>query len=187
MSPRSWRPTLAETGTGSLGFPRCRGVIQSRHFHRSSDLRPRWRMATFVDGLPCGRLTLSPEEVCFLTTVHTLASGSSGNALLLSCGETLYSAGCGHFLPPHHCRLCGSWAWSSEACTAILITHTHADHISGLQTLLKRCAAPVFTTERAARELSWRLPGAEHAAGRAGLRHPPVYRRVCRDGISHIP
>ena len=45
--------------------------------------------------------------------------------------------------------------------TAILITHTHADHISGLQTLLKRCAAPVFTTERAARELSWRLPGAE--------------------------
>ena len=44
--------------------------------------------------------------------------------------------------------------------SAILITHTHADHISGLQTLLKRCAAPVFTTERAARELSWRLPGA---------------------------
>ena len=30
----------------------------------------------------------SPEEVCFLTTVHTLASGSSGNALLLSCGES---------------------------------------------------------------------------------------------------
>ena len=47
------------------------------------------------------------------------------------------------------------------ALPIFLITHTHADHISGLQTLLKRCAAPVFTTERAARELSWRLPGAE--------------------------
>ena len=45
--------------------------------------------------------------------------------------------------------------------SAILITHTHADHISGLQTLLKRCDAPVLATERAGRELAWRLPAVE--------------------------
>lgn len=102
----------------------------------------------------------SPEEVCFLTTVHTLASGSSGNALLLSCGESyiLLDAGISCRRITAALRELGLELGS---LTAILITHTHADHISGLQTLLKRCAAPVFTTERAARELSWRLPGAE--------------------------
>ena len=83
--------------------------------------------------------------------------------------------------------LCGSWAWSSEASTAILITHTHADHISGLQTLLKRCAAPVFATERAARELSWRLPGAEARLDALDFGIPQSIGDVCRDGIPHLP
>lgn len=42
--------------------------------------------------------------------------------------------------------------------TAILITHTHSDHIAGLQTLLKRTDCPVCATERAVRELCWRFP-----------------------------
>ena len=90
-----------------------------------------------------------------MTTVHTLASGSSGNALLLSCGESyiLLDAGISCRRITAALRELGLELGS---LTAILITHTHADHISGLQTLLKRCAAPVFTTE-----LSWRLPGAE--------------------------
>ena len=86
----------------------------------------------------------SPEEVCFLTAVHTLASGSSGNALLLSCGESyiLLDAGISCRRITAALRELGLELGS---LTAILITHTHADHISGLQTLLKRCAAPVFT------------------------------------------
>ena len=117
-----------------------------------------------------------------MTTVHTLASGSSGNALLLSCGESyiLLDAGISCRRITAALRELGLELGS---LTAILITHTHADHISGLQTLLKRCAAPVFTTERAALAAARR----RDTAGRAGLRHPPVYRRVCRDGISHIP
>ena len=119
-----------------------------------------------------------------MTTVHTLASGSSGNALLLSCGESyiLLDAGISCRRITAALRELGLELGS---LTAILITHTHADHISGLQTLLKRC--PGFY-HRAGR------PGAilaaarrRDTAGRAGLRHPPVYRRVCRDGISHIP
>ena len=80
-----------------------------------------------------------------MTTVHTLASGSSGNALLLSCGESyiLLDAGISCRRITAALRELGLELGS---LTAILITHTHA---------------PVFTTERAARELSWRLPGAE--------------------------
>ena len=117
-----------------------------------------------------------------MTTVHTLASGSSGNALLLSCGESyiLLDAGISCRRITAALRELGLELGS---LTAILITHTHADHISGLQTLRR----PGFY-HRAGR------PGAilaaarrRDTAGRAGLRHPPVYRRVCRDGISHIP
>ena len=101
-----------------------------------------------------------PEEVCFLTTVHTLASGSSGNALLLSCGEShlLLDAGISCRRITAALRELGL---EPGSLSAILITHTHADHISGLQTLLKRCGAPLFATERAGRELAWRLPDAE--------------------------
>ena len=95
-----------------------------------------------------------------MTLVHTLSSGSSGNALLLSCGEShlLLDAGIS-------CRritaALGELGLTPGDLTAILITHTHADHIAGLQTLLKRCGAPVFATGTAARDLAWRLPAAE--------------------------
>ncbi len=95
-----------------------------------------------------------------MTIVHTLASGSSGNALLLSCGESriLLDAGISCRRITAALRELGL---EPGSLSAILITHTHADHISGLQTLLKRCDAPVLATERAGRELAWRLPAVE--------------------------
>ena len=71
-----------------------------------------------------------------MTTVHTLASGSSGNAAVLSCGDThlLIDAGIS-------CRRITAalkeLGLTPADLTAILITHTHSDHISGLNTLLK--------------------------------------------------
>lgn len=72
-----------------------------------------------------------------MTTVHTLASGSSGNAAVLSCGDThlLIDAGIS-------CRRITAalkeLGLTPADLTAILITHTHSDHISGLNTLLKK-------------------------------------------------
>lgn len=96
------------------------------------------------------------------TTVHTLASGSSGNALAVSCGETLLLVDAGI-----SCRRiqAGLRALGRELAdlTAVLITHTHADHVYGLRTLLKRTQVPLCATAEAGRALALGLP---EAAGR---------------------
>lgn len=98
------------------------------------------------------------NEVPCLTTVHTLASGSSGNALLLSCGSThlLVDAGISCRRITTSLRELGL---SPEDLSAILITHTHTDHISGLQVLLKRTTCPIRGFGRTCRELEYRLAG----------------------------
>ncbi|MEG2176966.1 MAG: MBL fold metallo-hydrolase [Oscillibacter sp.] len=93
-----------------------------------------------------------------MTTLHTLASGSSGNALVISHNgkHLLLDAGIS-------CRRITVGLQALDLTPAdlsgILITHTHSDHICGLQTLVKRCAAPIYASERTVRELQLRLPG----------------------------
>ena len=85
-----------------------------------------------------------------MTTVHTLASGSSGNALVLSCGDVhlLVDAGIS-------CRRIGAGlrelGLELADLSAVLITHTHTDHVSGLKTLLKRTDIPIYAAEAAGR------------------------------------
>ena len=123
-------------------------------------------MATFVDGLPCGRFFITghfgPQtcEVYSLTTVHTLASGSSGNALLLSHDGThlLVDAGISCRRITTALRELGL---ALEDLAAIFITHTHSDHIAGLQTMLKRPIPSIWATEQTGRGLCYRLAGVE--------------------------
>lgn len=95
-----------------------------------------------------------------MTTVHTLASGSAGNAVLISWAEgyLLVDAGisCKRILEELH-----SLDVQPSDLSGILITHTHGDHVSGLQTLLKRTVCPVWTTPRAGRELLQHIIGLE--------------------------
>ncbi len=75
-----------------------------------------------------------------------LASGSKGNATVVSAGATslLVDAGLS-------CReLLKRMAASGEdpaSLTAILITHEHLDHVAGLSVLARRFGIPVFFTE----------------------------------------
>ncbi len=107
-----------------------------------------------------------------MTTVHTLASGSSGNAAVLSCGDThlLLDAGIS-------CRrittALNTLGLSPELLSAILITHTHSDHISGLRTLLKKTDCPILATPRTCRELCCRFEGID---GRLMELEAPLYR-----------
>ena len=95
-----------------------------------------------------------------MTSLHTLASGSSGNSLLLSCGKThiLVDAGISCRRITASLRELGL---APGDLSAIFITHIHKDHISGLQTLLKHTAAPVVGSGRTCRELIWRFAGME--------------------------
>lgn len=93
-----------------------------------------------------------------MTTVHTLASGSSGNALLLSDGSCrlLVDAGISCRRITASLRELGL---TPEDLDAVLITHAHTDHISGLQTLLKRNSSPILATAQTCRQLEYRLAG----------------------------
>ena len=93
-----------------------------------------------------------------MTTVHTLASGSSGNALLLSYGDThlLVDAGISCRRITASLRELGL---TSMDLSATLVTHTHGDHISGLAVLLKHTACPIRALDRTCRELEYRLAG----------------------------
>ena len=118
----------------------------------------------------------------------TFASGSSGNCALLSMdgAHILLDAGISYR------RICENLALtgvSPEALSAVLITHEHSDHIAGLATLVKHCAAPICAPRTLAGELSRivagvaaRLrivpPGAEEPLGALTVRCFPTSHDV---------
>ena len=87
-----------------------------------------------------------------MTTIHTLASGSSGNALLLSWngGRVLVDAGISCRRIRNALQPLGV---SLQDLDGILITHTHSDHVAGLRTLLKGTDCPVWAAAPAGQEL----------------------------------
>lgn len=90
--------------------------------------------------------------------VHVLASGSTGNAVLLQFGSTqlLVDAGISARRIERGLAELGVRAADLDG---ILITHEHHDHIKGLDVLVRRHNIPVY-----AREKTW-----EHIACRPGL------------------
>ncbi len=88
--------------------------------------------------------------------LRTLASGSSGNCILLSHKgvHLLVDAGisCKRILSG--LREAGA---DPAGLAGILITHEHSDHIAGLNTLTKRLGIPVYTSPGTARQLIRRM------------------------------
>ena len=89
-------------------------------------------------------------------SLHILASGSSGNALVLSREGThiLVDAGISCRRITASLRTLGL---EPGDLSAVFITHTHTDHIAGVQTLLKRCPAPFYTSRAAGQALAARI------------------------------
>lgn len=85
----------------------------------------------------------------------TLASGSSGNAALASCGDThiLLDAGISARRIAAGMRALGT---APEELSAILITHEHSDHISGLQVFTKKYRIPIYATGPTCRQLCYK-------------------------------
>ncbi|MBP3485310.1 MAG: MBL fold metallo-hydrolase [Oscillospiraceae bacterium] len=93
-----------------------------------------------------------------MTTLHTLASGSSGNAALVSHNgvHILVDAGISCRRITTALRTLGL---VPEDLSAVLITHTHTDHIQGLQTFCKHHDVPICASRRTCAGLEYRIAG----------------------------
>lgn len=95
-----------------------------------------------------------------MLTLHTFASGSEGNCLLLSGEQTHILLDAGISCKRITCSL-AALGLTMDDVTAILVTHEHSDHVSGLATLVKRYPVPIYTTAATARQLAYRIAGIE--------------------------
>ena len=75
----------------------------------------------------------------------SLGSGSKGNATLVRAGDTLVMIDCGFSLRETERRLV-AMAVSAQDLDAILVTHEHSDHASGVARLSRKYAIPVYMT-----------------------------------------
>ncbi len=75
----------------------------------------------------------------------SLGSGSRGNATLVEQGKTCVLVDCGFTLTELERRL-ARLKKSADDLTAILVTHEHADHVSGVGLLARKYALPVWMT-----------------------------------------
>ena len=92
--------------------------------------------------------------------VATLASGSSGNCLVVSNGKVhiLIDAGISAKRITTGLKELGI---QPDQVGAVLITHEHSDHISGLPVLCRQIGAELYTAEPTARQICYRTAGLE--------------------------
>lgn len=92
-------------------------------------------------------------------TLYTIASGSEGNCLLVSCGSThiLLDAGISTRRITASLGLLGLTVADLDG---ILLTHAHSDHICALQTMVKRHSPPLYATAQTAAQIAQRCAGA---------------------------
>jgi phosphoribosyl 1,2-cyclic phosphodiesterase len=75
----------------------------------------------------------------------SLGSGSRGNGTLVQSGETLLLVDCGFSLRETEARL-ERLGVSGADIDAVLVTHEHSDHCSGVARLSRKYQLPVFLT-----------------------------------------
>jgi phosphoribosyl 1,2-cyclic phosphodiesterase len=75
----------------------------------------------------------------------SLGSGSRGNATLIHAGDTCVLLDCGFSAREAEYRL-ARLGQSPAALTAVLVTHEHGDHISGVGALARKYALPVWAS-----------------------------------------
>lgn len=75
----------------------------------------------------------------------SLGSGSRGNATVVAADRTCLLLDCGFSIKETEARL-GRLGLAATQLTALVVTHEHADHISGVGPLARRCKLPVWMT-----------------------------------------
>lgn len=96
--------------------------------------------------------TSAPSSDGTALAAHVLASGSQGNATLITYKDTciLVDAGISARRITQGLKELGL---GLDQLAGICITHEHTDHMAGLPQLLKQCAVPVYTRAGTMREI----------------------------------
>jgi len=81
--------------------------------------------------------------------VSVLASGSKGNATLVSCGETNLLIDAGISTKSLESSL-ATFGITLDKISGVLVTHAHIDHFRGLETLERKVSIPLFASEETA-------------------------------------
>jgi phosphoribosyl 1,2-cyclic phosphodiesterase len=110
--------------------------------------------------------------------VAVLASGSSGNALVVAHGDTVVLVDAGISALQVRTRM-AAFGLDETMLTAVVVTHEHSDHCRGVDVLSRRLELPVWATAGTWSRLDVRAPaGGEVRSGRAlqlgGLTFVPV-------------
>ena len=85
-----------------------------------------------------------------------LGSGSKGNAALIHAGDTLLMLDCGFTVKETLSRLERAGV-DPEQLSAIVVTHEHSDHISGVGPVARKLGVPVWMTAGTSRAAAKRL------------------------------
>jgi phosphoribosyl 1,2-cyclic phosphodiesterase len=87
----------------------------------------------------------------------SLASGSSGNCLIVECGTTRVMMDCGLSIADTKARL-ESRGLAPSDLAGVVVTHEHDDHLGGVARFAKRYAIPVYLTRGTAQWLPEDFP-----------------------------
>jgi phosphoribosyl 1,2-cyclic phosphodiesterase len=101
----------------------------------------------------------------------SLGSGSRGNGTLVQIGSTVVLVDCGFSLRITEARLARLGCAAADL-SAVLVTHEHADHVSGVGALVRRYRLPVWLTAgtlKAAQTTLGELPDANLFSAHAGF------------------
>lgn len=91
--------------------------------------------------------------------IAVLASGSSGNAILISSNSTSVLVDAG-ISARRLIRAAEDLGVGPESIDAVLVTHEHSDHVAGLSTLTRRLGLPVVASPGTHAAIRPRLAGA---------------------------
>ncbi|MCX7830873.1 MAG: MBL fold metallo-hydrolase, partial [Acidobacteria bacterium] len=81
-----------------------------------------------------------------MVKINVLSSGSSGNAVVIQSKKNLILLDDGISFRRLK-ELCERQKVSIENIDALIISHEHSDHISGIKVLLKKNPLPVFVSD----------------------------------------
>jgi len=83
-------------------------------------------------------------------SVVSLASGSGGNATVVSTDDSAVLVDCGISCKQVRLRMAAA-GLHADRLSAILVTHEHSDHVAGVRVCAQRLGVPVYMTESCAR------------------------------------